>query len=136
MPEGSILEASAHFNFSVYHKKGSTFMGNQVMVLNRPITALNSILWDCDILPRRKNEFHKAESGKSHSIFFFNWKAFHSDLFLSFFPTPDFLGERRDDLRVCYFRCDENIGILSPLAHILIVGLMGIKFDDGTGIKI
>ncbi len=52
------------------------------------------------------------------------------------FSTTDLLGERRGDLRVSYFGCCENIGVLGPLAHILIVGLMGIKFDYGTGIKI
>lgn len=39
-------------------------------------------------------------------------------------------------LLVRYFRGDENVGILSPLAPILIVGVMDIQFDDGPGIKI
>ena len=52
------------------------------------------------------------------------------------FSAPDLLGKSRNDFRVGDFGCGKNIGALSPLTDILIMGLMNVKFDDGAGIKI
>ena len=43
------------------------------------------------------------------------------------FFTPDLLGKSRNDFRVGDFGCGKDIGALSPLTDILIMGLMNVN---------